>query len=245
MIQILSTNDLSTTIRRIIKRARERIVLISPFLDEKSDIFEYLYELKQKSYSVPIFIITRTPSQVYYNKESHKKAIAKFSEIDNCYVHYCLGLHTKCYFNEEEMIITSLNLLSSSEEHNFELGTHFDQKERIYGDALQEINEICKEAVPEMNRINNDGTFSKQPLTAFCIHSGKKIAYQDMFGDKRVTKRYIEYSTYKKLPEYLQDEDSTHQYCHGCGKSYKATLKEPLCPSCKEFMRCLSLNNFN
>ena len=96
-----------------------------------------------------------------------------------------------------------------------------------------------------MNRINNDGTFSKQPLTAFCIHSGKKIAYQDMFGDKRVTKRYIEYSTYKKLPEYLQDEDSTHQYCHCCGTSYKATLKEPLCPSCKEFMRCLSLNNFN
>ena len=129
MIQILSTNNLSTTIRRIIKRARERIVLISPFLDEKSDIFEYLYELKQKSYSVPIFIITRTPSQVYYNKESHKKAIAKFSEIDNCYVHYCLGLHTKCYFNEEEMIITSLNLLSSSEEHNFELDFKYKIKE--------------------------------------------------------------------------------------------------------------------
>ena len=56
MIQILSTNDLSTTIRRIIKRARERVVLISPFLDEKSDIFKGNY----------IHVDTATPNDKNY-----------------------------------------------------------------------------------------------------------------------------------------------------------------------------------
>ena len=245
MIQVLSTNDLSNSIRKIIKRARERVVLISPFIDEESDIFEYLYELKQKSYSVPIFVITRTPEQVHYKKESHKNAIRKFSEIDNCYVHYCKDLHSKCYFNEIEMIITSLNLLPSSEEHNFELGVYFGKEERIYGDALQEINDICKESIPEMNRISNNGTFSKHPISAFCIHSGKQIFYQDMFEENGVTKRYIEYKTYKKLSIRQQEDNCTHKYCHCCGKPYKVTLKEPLCPLCKAFMECVNLKNFN
>lgn len=245
MIQVLSTNNLASSIRNIIRRARERVILISPFIDENSDIFDYLYRLKQKSYSVPIFVITRTPEQIHYNKESHKNAIRKFSEIENCYVHYCKDLHSKCYFNEVEMVITSLNLLPSSEEHNFELGVYFDKGERIFGDALQEINDICKESVPKMNRISNDGTFIKQPMTAFCIHSGEQIPYQDIFEDKRVTKRYIEYRIYKKLSIRQQEENCTHKYCHCCGKPYSATLKEPLCPLCKAFMKCVSLKNYN
>ena len=260
MIRILSTDALAAQIRDIISQAKDHVVLISPFLDEKSDIFNYLHDLRKKSYTVPIFIITRCPNQTLFSKDSHKKAIKKFCDIDRCYVHYCPDLHTKCYFNECDMVITSLNMLSSSEEHNFELGVHinkYDFDGKPFSDALLEVNKICKASIPKMNQINSEGKFIEQTMPAFCIESGEEINYQGEPDGS--TKYYIKRSIYKKLRPEQQEENSPHSYCHLCGRSYEEeipknskvfskkqplTLSHPFCAQCQSFVETASFNNF-
>lgn len=248
MVRILSTDGLASQIRDIISQAREIVVLISPFIDEESDIFDYIWGLKRKAYSVPIFIITRTPAQIHFNKDSHRRAIKKFCEIDNCFVHYCPNLHSKCYFNESEMVITSLNMLPSSEEKNFELGVYisrYDYDGRPFNDALLKVNEICEHAIPKMNQIDNTGKFNRQKMKAFCIHSGEEIDYQGVGEDGK----YITYKVYKKLTLKQQQPEFPHKYCHLCGREYQEedtsiTLDHPFCKQCEEYIKAMDFKNF-
>lgn len=259
MIRILSTDGLASQIRDIISQAKDKVILISPFLDEKSDIFDYLDDLRKKSYDVPIFVITRCPEQSHFSKQSHKNAIKRFSSIRKCFVHYCPDLHTKCYFNEYDMVITSLNMLPSSEENNFELGVHinkYDLDGKPYSDALLEINKICEAAVPKMNQIASDGTFSQQKMKAFCIASREEITFKGI-PDSDTVKNYIEYRVYKNLDPTEQERDYPQKYCHLCGRSFEEdkknnkrvfksapTLEQPFCEQCNSYLSAVNLDNF-
>ena len=257
MIRILSTKGLAVQIRDIIREARKRVVLISPFLDEDSDIYNYLHELRGKSYMVPIFVITRTPEQVL---KSHKKsqcnAIKKLSEIPDCFVHYCHDLHTKCYFNESDMIITSLNILSTSEENNFELGVHIDIDTldgKPFHDAQLRVNEICRAAVPIMNQIDSEGNFVRKPRRAFCINSGVEMDYKGLPNEDGTT-QYIVRQVYRNLNVKQKDINAPQCYCHLCGRKYDETKKDndkifkvpptllhPFCEQCNEFAQAANL----
>jgi len=256
MIRILSTDGLASEIRDIIREARKIVILISPFIDEKSDIFDYIASQKEKTYSVPIFVITRTPSQIHFNVSSHKNAIKKFCEIDNCFVHYCPDLHAKCYCNESDLVITSLNMLPSSEEKNFELGVHinrYDLDGKPFSDALLKVNDLCKMSVPMMNQIDSSGNFTPQKMIAFCIHTGENIDFQRSNDDGGL-KKYIAYKAYKKLTLTQQQTNYHHNYCHLCGREYNdkdtklfphaITLENPFCKQCEDFISVMDFSNF-
>lgn len=258
MIRILSTQDSASQIRDIISQASKIVVLISPFLDDNSDIFDYLEGLRAKSYSVPVFVITRTPAQTTSVK-MQKKALKRLSSIKDCFVHYCPNLHAKCYFNETDMVITSLNMLSKSEQNNFELGIHiniYDFDGKPFRDAWQKVNEICRAAIPVMNQIDSSGNFVHTPIKAFCINSGEPNEFQgETDPESNVTQKYIERSRYKDLkrtPEVLSP-DHPQYYCHLCGRSYEdnkdifkapPTLEQPFCDQCASFVSAVSFDNF-
>lgn len=264
MIRILSTDGLAAQIRTIISEASKIVVLVSPFLDEKSNIYDYLHNLREKAYKVPVFIITRTPAQA--NVKNQTNAIKKLCEIQDCFVHYCPNLHTKCYFNECDLVITSLNMLSTSEERNFELGVHinkYDYDGKPFRDAMLKVNEICKAAIPTMNQVDNKGEFSLERMPAFCINSGEVIAYQGRPEEGNTTKKYIHSKVYKNLKLAEREEDHPQHYCHLCGRCYEKemekdadkkqkekvfsappTLKAPFCKQCEEFLDANDLENF-
>ena len=266
MIRILSTDGLAAQIRAIISEASKIVVLISPFLDEESDIYDYLHSLREKAHKVPIFIITRTPAQVN-TKRSQINAIKKLCEIQDCFVHYCPNLHTKCYFNECDLVITSLNMLSKSEENNFELGVHINIEQsngKPFRDALLQVNKICEAAIPKTKQVNNMGEFSLERIPAFCINSGEVIAYQGRPEDGNTTKKYIHSKVYKNLKLAEREEDHPQHYCHLCGRCYEKemekdadkkqkenvfsnppTLAAPFCKQCEEFLNANDLENFN
>ena len=257
MIRILSTDGLAAQIRTIISEASKIVVLISPFLDDESDIYDYLHSLRNKAYKVPIFIITRTPAQVS-SKKSQKNAIKKLCEIPDCFVHYCPNLHTKCYFNECDLVITSLNMLSKSEENNFELGVHiniYDFDGKPFRDAMLKVNEICKDAIPTMNQIDNMGVFTPEKMPAYCIHSGDVIRWQGRPEGDSIVQKYIDSKVYKHLSPKEKEEDYPQCYCHLCGRQYDETeekvfakapsLAAPFCEQCKEFLDANDLENFS
>ena len=56
-------------------------------------------------------------------------------------------LHTKCYFNESNLVLTSMNLIEYSEKHNREMGVFIDKKSEPeqYNDAVQQVISVINE----------------------------------------------------------------------------------------------------
>ena len=126
MAKFLITADISARLQKIIREADERLVLISPYLKLNPRIRELL---EQKSR-------TKTHVRIIYGKielpPEERKWIDSVPAIELCFRQ---SLHAKCYLNEKEAILTSMNLHQFSEQNNDEMGivvtnNLWDEKDR-------------------------------------------------------------------------------------------------------------------
>ena len=118
-MEILNTNECSATLEAIISDASKYVIIISPYIQLTPRI-ESLLEMAGNR-DVPIFLVTRERlKKEEYNKV---KGIKTLSMI----IHP--PLHAKVYFNEEEVLISSLNLYDFSQQNNTEIGVVFWRKE--------------------------------------------------------------------------------------------------------------------
>ena len=81
---------------------------------------------------------------VYGKSDLHPDEIKWMQKLDYVRVSFCKNLHAKCYVNESECIISSLNLYEFSQVNNNEMGILV----RKYED-----NEVFKDAYEEAQRI--------------------------------------------------------------------------------------------
>ena len=81
---------------------------------------------------------------VYGKSDLHPDEIKWMQKLDYVRVSFCKNLHAKCYMNESECIISSLNLYEFSQVNNNEMGILV----RKYED-----NEVFKDAYEEAQRI--------------------------------------------------------------------------------------------
>ena len=81
---------------------------------------------------------------VYGKSDLHPDEIKWMQKLDYVRVSFCKNLHAKCYINESECIISSLNLYEFSQVNNNEMGILV----RKYED-----NEVFKDAYEEAQRI--------------------------------------------------------------------------------------------
>ncbi len=157
-------------------------------------------------------------------------------------------LHAKCFFNQESMVITSLNLVESSERKNREMGIFLSSKEdsHVFKEALTEaeyivamakkdstirsvFSEIVKEAkavidAPPAEEPRKTRTQSRAKITGYCIRCGKTIAY-----DSKAPYCPDCYSVWAKY----KDPDYEEEFCHQCGTPHElTTMNRPLCNSC-------------
>ena len=140
MAEFLTTADISARLQTIIREADERLVLISPYLKVNPRIRELL---EQKSR-------TKTHVRIIYGKRElppeERKWIDSVPEIELCFRQ---SLHAKCYLNEKEAILTSMNLHQFSEQHNDEMGivvtnNLWDEKDRaLYNKISAQAEEIA------------------------------------------------------------------------------------------------------
>lgn len=141
---------------------------------------------------------------------------------------FCENLHAKCYLNEREAIITSMNLYEFSQVNNHEMGIYItksddpDLYEAIYAEARRLIR-ISEEIRVSIEVVPPDSPFSNGDEKGFCIRCKKEIVRNPAApycGDcYRVWKKY-------ENPTYQE------KYCHRCGKDHPSTMHKPLCPEC-------------
>lgn len=137
MAKFLNTSATNYFLEELIKNAKDRLILISPFLKLNDRMKELLADKNRLKIDVRI---------VYGKSELQPEEINWLKELTYIRTSFCKNLHAKCYLNEELCIITSLNLYEFSQINNNEMGVLIRRADDadLYKDAYEEAQRIIR-----------------------------------------------------------------------------------------------------
>ena len=236
--------------QELIRGSDEFIVLISPYLQTNPKIRELLEQKLRSDIHIRV---------IYGKRElrpEERDWIESLPSIELCFRE---TLHAKCYLNEKEAILTSMNLYQFSEVHNDEWGIRVLKKEedgfskgqvysRIYREAehIADLSEKIRE-VPRkerasmlkglMGRIINRG-HDNDDQNAVAVSSDPVLEIPTHGFCLRCkatipTNRAAPYCDrcYRTWNRY-QNREYQEKYCHLCGNEETTTMAKPLCGDC-------------
>lgn len=231
MVEFLTTSGINFRLEEIIKGANEQLVIISPFLKINERIKEMLEEKDRFKIDIRV-IYGKTDLQPEQTKWLESMASIRTSFRRN--------LHAKCYLNEKEALLTSMNLYEFSQVNNDEMGllvskaTEPDLYDRIVEESRQIIrrSEEVRLAVSTVNPVE-DGpqpptrqiakTAVEKPQSGFCIRC--KTAIPPNPAQPYCRGCFGSWNRFKN-PDYEE------KYCHTCGNDTATTKSKPVCLSC-------------
>jgi len=225
MAKFLTTFQTSARIEKIIREAKYELTLITPYLKLNKIFFDRLKEADSRNIKLKL---------IYGKEELNPEEMNHLKELDNLQLYFCENLHAKCYFNEELMVITSLNLHEFSQSNNREMGVLIKREVdgALYLDAVKEANSILNSS-------------SKESFKNTIILSGKITAFTD-------NDLYIEFTTgqnnwipksaicsqYIPPPETLVQDFKIKEwairygFCINCRNQILLCYSRPLCKAC-------------
>lgn len=163
MAKFLNSSGTTYHLEELIKNASDRLIIISPYLKLNERIKELLEDRNRLKIDIRI---------VYGKNDLHPEEINWLKNLTFIRTSFCKNLHAKCYLNENECIITSLNLYEFSQVNNNEMGVLIYRNEdaKLYADTYEEAQRIIRisdevrmslEKVTESDsKTDNKATFS-------------------------------------------------------------------------------------
>lgn len=135
MAKFLNTTGVSYHLEELIKGTKDRLILISPYLQFNDRIKEHLNNLNIQKRDIRI-IYRENKLQLDENNWLERQIGVRTS--------ICKNLHAKCYINENEAIITSMNLYEFSQQNNNEMGIHISKSQDpdLYNSTLEEAQRL-------------------------------------------------------------------------------------------------------
>lgn len=119
MVEFLNTESTSHYLNNIIKHAKQEIILISPYLKINHKIKDLIEDQNRMKTDIKI---------VYGKNELQPDENNWIKQLDSVRTGFCKDLHAKCYLNEKEAIITSMNLYEYSQINNYEMGVYVSRE---------------------------------------------------------------------------------------------------------------------
>ena len=235
MARFLDASATSAALINLIKNSNDYLFVVSPYIKMTTQFKNYLPGLATKN--LDFMLIYRTDSKL---DPVDEKFLRENRQIQ---VYTCDNLHAKCYLNENEGIISSLNLYEHSQVSNWEMGVFFDKNQDpdLYQNAVNELKLILQASksksiiaeqkpirkvkfIPEKKGLLDkifDATLG--PETGFCIRCGNKL---DLDPNRPLCPQC--YTTWSKHanPSYRE------RYCHECGKQKQTSYEKPICYEC-------------
>jgi len=224
MVEFLTTSGVSSSLEKIVGTAQKRLVLISPYLQFPQILFERLQQADKRGVQI-VF--------VYGKEELKEEQQDKLKQLQNLSLYFYENLHAKCYLNESDMIITSMNLVDYSEKNNREMGIllHRSTDEKLFSEAKCEVDSILyasrkrgfalKKLESAPPRARSDSRGSEE--TGHCIRCNAPIpSDRDKPYCPACFSTWVRYAN----PEFKE------KHCHLCGKPAPVSMAKPLCNSC-------------
>jgi phosphatidylserine/phosphatidylglycerophosphate/cardiolipin synthase-like enzyme len=139
MAEFLSTGETAHYIEKLIKNAKESICFITPTLKLSDPLYQKLLAASQRGVKL-IFVFGK---EELSNSNQHQLASLK-----DLHMYFYHKLNAKCYFNENEMIFTSMNLHEYTESDKFEMGVYISKENdfQIFRKAIDQTNAIIQQA---------------------------------------------------------------------------------------------------
>lgn len=209
MAKFITTNGISYHLEQLIQQTEDKLILISPYLQFSSKIKEEIQNLNLLKRDIRI-IYRENKLSIDDNKWLQSQYGIRSS--------LCENLHAKCYINEKQGIITSMNLYEYSQQNNNEMGIFFTKEEdpNIYEDAYKEASRllrISKEVQLSIREVKNDNkkydSKESEVHHGYCIRTGVEIPF-DM-NKPMCRDAYYEWRVWEN-PDYEEN------YCHYSGE---------------------------
>lgn len=193
MAKFLNTSATNYFLEELIKDAKDRLILISPFLKLNDRMKELLADKNRLKIDVRI---------VYGKSELQPEEINWLKELTYIRTSFCKNLHAKCYLNEELCIITSLNLYEFSQINNNEMGVLIRRSDDadLYKDAYEEAQRIIRisdEVRISLERVSNEAESKPEAEESSGKLTSSKLAQKlgiktNEFVEKLVVSGYLE-----------------------------------------------------
>ncbi|WP_201512277.1 phospholipase D family protein [Psychrobacter alimentarius] len=137
MAKFLNSSGTTYHLEELIKNASDRLIIISPYLKLNERIKELLEDRNRLKIDIRI---------VYGKNDLHPEEINWLKNLTFIRTSFCKNLHAKCYLNENECIITSLNLYEFSQVNNNEMGVliYSNDDAKLYADTYEEAQRIIR-----------------------------------------------------------------------------------------------------
>lgn len=225
MAKYLRTSGITASLEELIRDARERLYIISPYLKLSDNIKELFNDKEREKVEVRI---------VFGKQELNPEEMSYLESLKYVRLYFSKNLHAKCYLNEKKMIITSMNLYEFSQQNNREMGILIDRDDdndkKVYDDAWKDIESILNNSedfayikAPSGKKTTNGKLeHDKKPVESknikstaqkagigFCIRTGKKIPFD--------IEKPMTYDAWKQWSK-KSDSDNPEKYCHFSGE---------------------------
>ena len=230
MAKFLDTTGVSNELAQIIKSAKEKLILISPFL-QISDRFKEMLE-DQDRMKLDIRII-------YGKSELQPQESNWLKSLKSVRTSICKNLHAKCYLNEKESLISSMNFYEFSQMNNNEMGivVYKSEDSQLYNDINEEARRLIR--VSEEIKVTVEKVIPKEELSkngeGHCIRCGTSLEINPEHP-------YC-LNDYQKWKEF-EDKKYVEKtgFCHICGKPNASSMEKPSCIGCYKKNKILFKN---
>ena len=215
MAEFLTTTGVSFRLEEIIKNAHDRLVIISPFLRINERIKELLEDKDRLKIDVRV---------IYGKSELRPEENNWLAAMTSIRTSFCKNLHAKCYLNEGEALLTSMNLYEFSQVHNHEMGILVSKAEdgELYEQIRREANRI--ERISETIQVTVAPVEpDEDSQQGFCIRCKATISANP--EQPYCSRCFSSWNRYK-------NEAYAEKYCHLCGKEHETTKLKPVCRAC-------------
>ena len=220
MAKFLDTFGISNEIAQLIKSAKDKLYLISPYLQIDERFKQMLKDKDRMKLDVRI---------IYRENKLQPQENNWLKSLEYTRTSLCKNLHAKCYLNENEAIVTSMNLYKFSQENNEEMGIVVlkSEDEKLYNDIYEEAQRLHRSS--EEIKVTVEKVITKEEFNkngeGFCIRCGTKIKM-----DPEHPYCLADYQKWKKFEDETYVEKTG--VCHMCGKPNASSLKKPVCIDC-------------
>ena len=232
MAEFLTTHGTAFQIEKVIAGARNRLTLVSPFLKLSQTLAERLQDASRRGVTITI---------VFGKRELEHEQDLFLARLADIRLYFLANLHAKCYFNEDRMVITSMNMYEFSEKHNREMGVLLEAREPGYGDAVREVESIIAAAEPRFvtaaatpghKRYHATETFPEGESSRSHGH-GYGVCIRCQAGIPLDPRRPLCAACFKVWTDVENPDDYQGSWwCHYCGRPAETSFYPPLCWSC-------------
>jgi hypothetical protein len=251
MAEFLTTHLGAAHIENIIKNSKSGLFLVSPYLRVSRTFIERLKDADERGVRILI---------IYGKDELNPIEKTQLKQLKNLTLLFYEHVHAKCYFNEETMVITSMNMHEFPEKTNREMGVLINRNEdlKLFDEAKGEVESIIKAVRRNETQISSPQSLppkvqtlnENKPKARIQQTEAKKGVAESIFGvlnailgapDGYCIRCHdsIPFDQFHPLrdkcySEWARYKNDTYleNYCHSCGKKRKTSKARPLCAPC-------------